>query len=180
MKTAVPLERPEDRGSRFDVVPFNRHETTKTRKALMVSLSWFRGFMVIVPVRVCRGAVACACLSSHALARFGRIPGRSRSTTYELVGADLSPVAHNPLMRTEQEVFETLLRGFTSGARSTFGTGSGRTCRCSRRRVRPSSRASISRGRCSRKVETRHASRLRRCPPPSLPSRSVRPRDRQP
>src|SRR5262249_15954324 len=45
---------------------------------------------------------------------------------YELWAPTYPPAAHNPLMRTEQEVFETLLRGLQVRRALDVGTGSGR------------------------------------------------------
>src|SRR5262245_11172782 len=45
---------------------------------------------------------------------------------YELWAPSYPPVAHNPLMRTEQQVFESLLRGVRARRALDVGTGSGR------------------------------------------------------
>jgi malonyl-CoA O-methyltransferase len=61
------------------------------------------------------------------LAKFGRIPRTVPvHDAYELWAPTYPPVAHNPLMRTEQEVFETLLRGLHVRRALDVGTGSGR------------------------------------------------------
>src|SRR5262245_11001195 len=61
------------------------------------------------------------------LVKFGRNPRTVPvHDAYELWAPTYPPVAHNPLMRTEQQVFEALLRGLHVRRALDVGTGSGR------------------------------------------------------
>jgi SAM-dependent methyltransferase len=61
------------------------------------------------------------------LVNFSRVPRMlSAHDAYELWAPTYAPVAHNPLMRAEQDVFETLLRGLRVRRALDVGTGSGR------------------------------------------------------
>src|SRR5262245_65088498 len=50
----------------------------------------------------------------------------SAHAAYELWAPTYPPIAHNPLMRVEQNVIETLLRGLRVKRALDVGTGSGR------------------------------------------------------
>ena len=67
---------------------------------------------------------------------------------YDLWAETYPAVAHNPLMRIEQEIVQSILRTLGPSRALDVGTGSGRYCRCWRALAPRASWAWISRWRC--------------------------------